>query len=180
MLDIGLGILRMHETRDGAFQLTAVHHDRRIHREMIILAGMIDVRVRVANIADIADFHAVARELVLDHVLVVLQTAHSERFHDRVVTIAGIDDDRILPAKDQKAIDRHTFRPPAAATQHEEARLQLDIAEVQHFDFQRHHFTPCITAGRPGSLFRKRLRAPPRRYLRRASGSALQRPADGP
>ena len=57
----------------------------------------------VADIADVAHPHAVARELVLDHVLVELKPAHAQRFHDLVGAITGVDHDRIGTADDQKA-----------------------------------------------------------------------------
>ena len=138
VLDIGLRVLRMHQARDRTLQLPPVHDDRRVHREMIVLAGMIDVCVRMTDVPHVPDLDAVFGKLVLDHVLVVLQPAHPERFHDRVVAIAGIDDDRIAATDDQEAVHRHPFGPSTSATEHEKARFELDIAEVEHLDFQRH------------------------------------------
>ena len=138
VLNVGLGILRVHQAGDGALELSTIHHDGGVHREVIVFSRVIDVRVRVADVANITDLDPMTGKLVLDHVLVVLQSAHAQRFHDRVVAIAGIDDDRILPAEDQEAIDRHALHPSAATTKHEKARFELNVAKVQHLDFQRH------------------------------------------
>jgi len=43
----------------------------------------------VADETDIAHAHAVACELVLDHVLMELEPAHAERFHDLIGAVAG-------------------------------------------------------------------------------------------
>jgi hypothetical protein len=45
----------------------------RVHRKQIVLAGLVDMQMGVADEADVAHAHAVARELVLDHVLVELK-----------------------------------------------------------------------------------------------------------
>jgi len=63
--------------------------------KQIVLAGVVDVQMGVANEADVAQAYAMARELVLDHVLMKLQAAHAERFHDLIGAVAGVDDDRI-------------------------------------------------------------------------------------
>ncbi len=94
--------------------------------------------MRVADVADVAHPHAVARELVLDHVLVELKPAHAERFHDLVGAIAGIDHHRIGTAEDQKAERQDTAGAAAIAAEHEKARFQFDIAVVQNLDFKRH------------------------------------------
>ena len=156
MLDVGRGILRMHQAGDRIFQLAPVDDHGRVHREEFVLACMVDMQVRVQHVAHIAHPHAVFRELVLDHVLVELEAAHAEALHDLVVAIAGIDHDGPGSAQDQKAIGRHTARATAIAPQHEEARFKLDIAIVEHLDFQSHLglLIPSIgRAGRPGARF---------------------------
>ena len=132
----------MHQAGDGIFQLLAVEHDRRVHRKQIVLAGVVDVQMGVADEADVAHAHAVARELVLDHVLVELQAAHAQRFHDLVGAIAGVDHDRIGTADDQKAQRQDAAGAAAVAPQHEKARFQFDIAIVQDLDFKRHMSLP--------------------------------------
>ena len=96
----------------------------------------------VADEADVAHAHAVARELVLDHVLMELQAAHAERFHDLIGAVAGVDDDRIGAAGNQKAQRQHAARAAAVAAEHEEAQFQFDVAIVENLDFQRHSFLP--------------------------------------
>jgi hypothetical protein len=102
------------------------------------LPGVVDVEVGVQHVAHVAHLHAVVGELAFDHVLVELEAAHPERPHDRVVAVAGVHDDRILPAEDQEAVDRHPPRPPAVAPEDEERAFELDIAVVQYLDLQSH------------------------------------------
>ena len=92
----------------------------------------------VADEADVAHAHAVARQLVLDHVLMELEPAHAERLHDLIGAVAGVDDDRIGAAGNEKAQRQHPPRAPAVAAEHQEARFQLDVAIVENLDFQRH------------------------------------------
>src|ERR1700740_3253331 len=100
------------------------------------------MQMRMANEAYVAHAHAVARKLVLDHVLVELKAAHAERFHDLIGAITGIDYDRVGPAEDQKAERQDTARSTAVAPQDKKARLQLNVAIVKDLDFQRHRSLP--------------------------------------
>ena len=149
MLDVGRGILRMHQPRDRIFQLAAVDDHRRVHREQFVLARVVDMQVRVQHVADVAHPHAVLRELVLDHVLVELEAAHAEALHDLVMAIAGVDHEGPGSAQDQKAVGRHTARAAAIAPQHEEAQFKLDIAVVEHLDFQSHLALPFLLLAEP-------------------------------
>jgi hypothetical protein len=47
VLDVGLGVLRVHQAGDRAFQLAPVDHHGGVHREVVVLAGMVDVQVGV-------------------------------------------------------------------------------------------------------------------------------------
>ena len=138
MLDVGGRVLRMHEARYGIFKLAAVDHDRRVHREEVVLAGVVDVQVGVEDVADVAELEAVPGELVLDQVLVELEPAHAEGLHDRVRAIARVDQHGPRPAQDQKAERRHPAGPAAIAAEHEKARLELDVAIIQDLDLERH------------------------------------------
>ena len=52
-------------------ELAAVHHHGRRHREAVVLAGVVDVAVRVEDGGDVLDRDAVRGERVLElHVLV--------------------------------------------------------------------------------------------------------------
>ena len=95
---------------------------------------MIDVQMGVHDEAHVAHPHAVAGELVLDHVLVELQAAHAQRFHDLVGAVAGVDHDRPGAAEDEKAEREDAARASAIAPQHQEARLELDVAVVEDLD----------------------------------------------
>ena len=72
--------------------------------KLVVLAGVVDVQVGVADVADVAGRDAVAGELALQRLVVGLEAAHAERFHDGVVAEAGVDDDRVLAAEDQEAV----------------------------------------------------------------------------
>jgi hypothetical protein len=100
------------------------------------------MQMGVTDIADVAHAHAVARELVLDHVLVELEPAHAQRFHDLVGAVAGVDHDRIRTAGDQKAERQDAAGPAAIAAEYEKARFQFDISIVQNLDFKRHVSLP--------------------------------------
>src|SRR5216684_1718933 len=86
--------------------------------------------------------HAVACELVLDHVLMELEPAHAECFHDLIGAVAGVNDDWIGASGNEKAERQHTARAPAVAAEHQEARFQFDVAIVKNLDFQRHVCLP--------------------------------------
>ena len=144
MLDVGRRILRMHEAGDGIFELAAIDDHGRIHRKEIILAGVIDVQVGVQHEADVAHAHAVLGKLVLDHVLVELQPAHAQRLHDLVRAVAGVDDNRIGAAEDQKSQRQHAAGAAAIAAKDKEARFELDVAIVEDLDFQRHDSLPTF------------------------------------
>ena len=128
----------MHQSGDGIFKLLAVEHDRRVHGKQVVLAGVVDVQMGVADVADVAHPYTVARELILYHVLVKLKPAHAQRFHDLVGAIAGVDHHRIGTADDQEAQRQDAASPAAIAAEHEKARFQFDIAIVQNLDFKRH------------------------------------------
>src|SRR5580692_7398243 len=96
----------------------------------------------MADEAHVAHTHAMAGELVLDHVLVELQAAHAEGFHDLIGAVAGVDDDRIGASGNQKTQRQHTAGTPAVAAKHEETRFQLDVPIVENFDFECHVLPP--------------------------------------
>ena len=144
MLDVGRRVLGMHEAGHRIFELATIDDHGRIHREKIILAGVVDVQVRVQHEADVAHAHAVLGKLILDHVLVELQPAHAQRLHDLVRAVASVDHNRISAAKDQKSQRQHAAGAPAVATKDKEARFELDVAIVEDLDFQRHNSLPTF------------------------------------
>jgi hypothetical protein len=133
----------VHQARDGVFQLAPVDDHRGVHREVVVLARVVDVQMGVQHVAHVAHPDAMVGQLPFDHVLVELQAAHPQRLHDRVVAVAGVDDDGVAPAEDEKAVDRHAPGAPAIAPEDEEARFELDVAVVEHPDFQSHSAPPC-------------------------------------
>jgi len=109
---------------------------------MVVLAGMVDVQVGVQHITDIAEFDPVFRQLVLDHIVVELQTAHAQRFHDRIVPIPGINNNRIGAAQNQVAIDGNPFDPAAIVPENQKTVFQFDVAIVQNLDLKCHSLSP--------------------------------------
>src|ERR1700691_144720 len=103
---------------------------------------MVDMQVRVQDVTNVSEPQAVFLQLVFDHVLVGLHAAHSQRFHDLVGAVAGIDDDRQSAAENKKPKDRYPPRSAAIASQHQETRFQLDIAVVENLNFQGHSTPP--------------------------------------
>ena len=150
MLDVGQRILRVHQAGDGVLEFAPVHADGRVHREQVVLAGMVDVQVGVQHVSNVPHAHAVLRQLVLDHVLVELQAAHAERFHDLVRAVAGVDHDRPRTTEDEEAEGRHPARAAAVAPQHQEARFELDVAVVENLDFECHCFPLAVLSVRSG------------------------------
>ena len=49
----------MHQARDRILELAPVDDDGRVHREEVVLAGVIDVQMGVQHEADVAQAHAV-------------------------------------------------------------------------------------------------------------------------
>ena len=93
-------------------------------------------------------------KLVLDHVLVKLEPAHAERLHDLIRAVAGVDENRIGPAEDQKSERRHAAGAAAIAAKDKEARFELDVAIVEDLDFERHDSLPMsgVRARRYGAI----------------------------
>ena len=106
---------------------------------------MVDMQVRMQDVAHVAEPQPVFLQLVLDHGLVGLQPAHPQRLHDLVRAIAGIDHHRPGPAENEKAEDRHPAYAAAIAAEHQEARFEFDVAVVENFDFKCHLFLPRVS-----------------------------------
>jgi len=154
MLDVDRGILRMHQAGDRIFKLAPVEDDRGVHGKEIVLAGVVDVQMRVQDVAHVAEPQSVLLELVLDHVLVRLHAAHAERLHDLVGAVARVDHHRPGAAEHQKAQRWHPPRAAAIAPEHQKARFEFDIAVVEDLDFKRHAFLPRPDQNVPGQLSR--------------------------
>jgi hypothetical protein len=107
MLDVGRWILRMHEAGHRIFEFAPIDDYSRIHRKEIILAGVVDVEVGVQHEADVAHAHAVLGQPIFDHVLMELQSAHAQSLHDLVRAVAGVDENRIGAAENEKSKRRH-------------------------------------------------------------------------
>src|SRR5438445_12722556 len=101
------------------------------------------MQMGMADEADVAHAHAVACELVLDHVFMELQATHAESFHDLVGAVAGVDDNRVGAPRNEKAQRQYAARASTVAAEHQETRFQFDVAIVKNLDFQRHVYLPC-------------------------------------
>ena len=66
------------------FELAPVDDGRRVHGKEVVLPRVIDVQMGMEDVAHVAELEPMLLELILDHVLVGLHAAHSERFHDLI------------------------------------------------------------------------------------------------
>src|SRR6185295_10960601 len=87
---------------------------------------------------DVLHLEAVLSELLLHALLVAPPAGHAEVAHDRRVAEARVDDDRDLAARDEEAERRHLLRLAGLERQHEEARVELDVAQVEDLHFETH------------------------------------------
>ena len=107
-----------------------------VHGKEVVLAGMVDMQVRVQDVAHVAELQPVFLELILDHILMRLHPAHAERFHDLVGAIAGVDQDRPGSAENEEAIDVGTRRVrPQSRPSTRKLEFELDIAVVENLYF---------------------------------------------
>jgi hypothetical protein len=139
VLHVGRRILLPHEAGDGVLQLAAVDdHRGRVHREVVVVAGVVDVQVRVQDVAHVVHPHPVALELPLHPLPVAPPALHAQVAHDRRVAEARVDDHRRLAARDEEPERRDLLPAAGVLSQHEEARVQLDVAQVEHLDLEAH------------------------------------------
>ena len=139
VLDVGRGVLLAHQARDRVLELAAVDDDGRpVHRELVVVAGVVDVQMGVQDVADVLHLEAVLGELLLHALLVAPPAGHAEVAHDRRIAEARVDDDRGLAAGDEEAERRHLLRLSGLERQHEEARVELDVAQVEDLHFETH------------------------------------------
>ena len=139
MLDVGRGVLLAHQARDRVLELAAVDDDGGpVHRELVVVAGVVDVQMGVQDVADVLHLEAVLGELLLHALLVAPPAGHAEVAHDRRVAEARVDDDRRLAAGDEEAERRDLLRLSGLEREHEEARVELDVAQVEDLHFETH------------------------------------------
>ena len=143
-VDVVLHVLRRvllaHQPGGGVLELAPVHHDRRRHREALVLAGVVDVAVGVEHRGDVPDRDAVRPECVLELHVLVDPALHPEAPHDLGVAGAGVDEDRPRRvAQDQDAPGVHPDRRAHVAAEDEEARLDEDVGQREELDLVRRH-----------------------------------------
>ena len=104
---------------------------------------MVDVVVRVQDPADVVDLDPVPRELTPKRHLLRHDPGHPECLHDLGMARAGVDEDRLgVGAEDQVAPCLHARADPHVAGEHEEARLELDVDQIEHLDLVCHWRNP--------------------------------------
>ena len=70
---------------------------------------------------------------------------HPERLHDLRMARARVDEDRLgVGAEDQVAPRLHARADAHVAGEHEEARLELDVDQVEHLDLVGHWMAPLV------------------------------------
>ena len=155
MLHVLGRVLPAHEPRCRELELTPVHHYRGRHREALVLTGVVDVGVRVQDVADVPELHPEAPELVLETLLLADGARHVEPTHDLRVASACVDENGVVAAEDQVAPGRSLGADAHVVGEHEETRLELDVDERQDLDLEGHRPTSTVVAIR-ASISRSR------------------------
>jgi hypothetical protein len=139
VLHVGRRVLLAHQAGDGVLELAAVdHHGRPVHREVRVVAGVVDVQMGVQDVAHVLHLQPVLLELALHPLAVAPPALHAEVAHDRRLAEARVDHDRRLPADDEEAERRHLLPAPGILCEDEEARVQLDVAQVEDLHLETH------------------------------------------
>src|SRR3954454_1720434 len=160
VLDVGRRVLLAHQARGGVLELAPVDdHRGAVHRELVVVARVVDVQVRVQDVADVLHLQPVLVELLLHALAVAPPALHAEVAHDGRIGEAGVDDDRRLAAEDEEAERRHLLPPAGILGEDEEARVELDVAEVEDLHFETHCAslgadTPLSVGARPRASHR--------------------------
>ena len=162
VLDVLGRVLRAHQAGGRELELAPGHHHRR-RGEAIVLAGVVDVRMRVQDPADVAETDAVPGQLALEPLLLGRVADHAQAPHDLRARRAGVHEDRIASAEQQV---RPGLRPRDDAhlvREHEEARLDVDVHQIEQLDLVAHEpllpwlaWTSMSTASRRRSQRRRR------------------------
>jgi hypothetical protein len=105
-------------------------------REVVVLARVVDVQMRVQNPAHVLRLETVLRELCLEHLLLADPALHPEAVHDLRVGGARVDENRGVAAEDQVAEGRHPEANAHVLAEDEEARVELDVDQRQDFDLK--------------------------------------------
>jgi len=99
---------------------------------------MVNVQVGVEDPPDVGLVQPMPGELLVEPLVAAVETLHPEVAHDLGAAKAGVDQNRRLAAQDQEAEHRHLNAEAAVVPKHEEARLKLDVAQVEHLDLNAH------------------------------------------
>ena len=84
VLHVGRRVLLAHQAGDGVLELAAVDdHGRPVHREVRVVAGVVDVQMGVQDVADVLHLQPVLLELPLHPLAVAPPALHAEVAHDR-------------------------------------------------------------------------------------------------
>src|SRR4051812_27928641 len=138
VLDVGRRVLLTHQARHGVLELGTVDDDGRVQREVLVVARVIDVQMRMQDVADVLHLEAVSVERLLHSLTVPPPPLHPQVPHDLGLAEAGVDDDRRLASGDEEPERRHLLAPARVLREHKEARVERDIAQVEDVHFQTH------------------------------------------
>src|SRR5262249_60742388 len=97
--------------------------------------------VRVQDEARVLGPEAMRRELVLELLLFADPAGHAEPLHDLGARRSGVDKDGIVTAQDERAPGLRTRLLPHVARENQEARLELDVDQVEKIDLECHRCT---------------------------------------
>jgi len=124
-----------------------------------ILARVVDVGVRVQDVADVGAVQAVLRQCRVQALSLADVARHVQALHDLGIAGAGVDQDRPLRvAEDQDAPGGHARAHPHVAREHEKARLELDLDQRQELDLVGWHLDTSSSVARSVSASAARLK----------------------
>ena len=138
VLDVLGRILLAHQPGYRMLELATIDDHRRRARETIVLSRVIDVEVGMQNPPNVLRRQSEGGELVLEHLLFGDPPLHAEPVHDLRALRPGVDHDRIVAAEDEEAEGGRLHAHPHVSSEHQKARIELDVDEVQELDFERH------------------------------------------
>ena len=138
VLDVLRRILLAHQAGDRVLELLALHDDGRRHREPVVLPRVVDVVVGVQDVADVLGLETVLCELIFQLLLLADPAGHAEPLHDLRVGRTGVHEDGVVAAQDERAPGLRPGLLPHVAGQNQEARLELDVDQVEELYLESH------------------------------------------
>src|SRR4051794_10142863 len=122
------------QARHGVFELAPIDHDRGRQRELVGLAGVIEMKMGVQDISHVAEPDPMGPELSLERLPGRLEAAQPDPLQDFGMPEPGVDDDDVLGTDEQEALDRKPNPNARSPRRDGTAAVDLERAEVQNLD----------------------------------------------